>query len=181
MDVRWKNPWFRQVAPDGRHSVRHGRLPRESVRRGHPRTHNKTTGDGSLPERPNWFVPSLGETWLILPVVICLSQRLSHACFSLGTDAQRTRPLVTAFRDRVRLIKSVVILHGTFPNGSSRRRRVGVKLGTATSYGKVRWGIRISMGILRLIREGTFRPQQRPLTERQRTVSGSLWGRERSS
>jgi hypothetical protein len=25
------------------------------------------------------------ETWLILPVVICLSQRLSHACLSINT------------------------------------------------------------------------------------------------
>jgi hypothetical protein len=25
------------------------------------------------------------ETWLILPVVICLSQRLSHACLSIST------------------------------------------------------------------------------------------------
>jgi hypothetical protein len=24
------------------------------------------------------------ETWLILPVVICLSQRLSHACLSIS-------------------------------------------------------------------------------------------------
>ena len=32
------------------------------------------------------FVPSacLSVTWLILPVVICLSQRLSHACASIN-------------------------------------------------------------------------------------------------
>ncbi|KAJ9480705.1 hypothetical protein VN97_g12830 [Penicillium thymicola] len=29
------------------------------------------------------FYP-LGVTWLILPVVICLSQRLSHACLSIS-------------------------------------------------------------------------------------------------
>ena len=26
------------------------------------------------------------DTWLILPVVICLSQRLSHACLSVNTS-----------------------------------------------------------------------------------------------
>ena len=29
--------------------------------------------------------PSKIVTWLILPVVICLSQRLSHACLSIST------------------------------------------------------------------------------------------------
>ena len=33
----------------------------------------------SLPGFMNWIV-----TWLILPVVICLSQRLSHACLSIN-------------------------------------------------------------------------------------------------
>ena len=31
-----------------------------------------------------WSVDSKGVTWLILPVVICLSQRLSHACLSMN-------------------------------------------------------------------------------------------------
>jgi hypothetical protein len=31
-----------------------------------------------------WPFPSNAVTWLILPVVICLSQRLSHACLSIN-------------------------------------------------------------------------------------------------
>jgi len=32
-----------------------------------------------------WGAPVVGiVTWLILPVVICLSQRLSHACLSIN-------------------------------------------------------------------------------------------------
>lgn len=42
-------------------------------------------GPGQCPPPPFWTVP-----WLILPVVICLSQRLSHACLS----ASRTRSRV---------------------------------------------------------------------------------------
>ena len=30
-------------------------------------------------------------TWLILPVVICLSQRLSHACLSTGLNTVKLR------------------------------------------------------------------------------------------
>jgi hypothetical protein len=40
-----------------------------------------------------------GGTWLILPVIICLSQRLSHACLSISIIQ----------RDCGRLIKSVII------------------------------------------------------------------------
>ena len=43
----------------------------------------------SVPPRYGSGVPSVGAlvmivTWLILPVVICLSQRLSHACLSIS-------------------------------------------------------------------------------------------------
>lgn len=31
-----------------------------------------------------WAVSLIDATWLILPVVICLSQRLSHACVSMN-------------------------------------------------------------------------------------------------
>ncbi len=31
------------------------------------------------------------ETWLILPVVICLSQRLSHACLSISSQMVKLR------------------------------------------------------------------------------------------
>ena len=34
--------------------------------------------------RPLWGLPAVIVTWLILPVVICLSQRLSHACLSIN-------------------------------------------------------------------------------------------------
>ena len=33
----------------------------------------------------------LVETWLILPVVICLSQRLSHACLSISQFKAKLR------------------------------------------------------------------------------------------
>ena len=36
----------------------------------------------SVPARPG--VPRKLVIWLILPVVICLSQRLSHACLSIS-------------------------------------------------------------------------------------------------
>jgi hypothetical protein len=36
------------------------------------------------PARPSRGVPGTVVTWLILPVVICLSQRLSHACLSIS-------------------------------------------------------------------------------------------------
>ena len=32
-----------------------------------------------------------GRTWLILPVVICLSQRLSHACLSISFHIAKLR------------------------------------------------------------------------------------------
>ena len=38
---------------------------------------------GSL-RRWRWDRPGTIATWLILPVVICLSQRLSHACLSIS-------------------------------------------------------------------------------------------------
>ena len=53
-------------------------------------------GAVSHPQRGKTLRPSLGDglvkaisplkivTWLILPVVICLSQRLSHACLSIS-------------------------------------------------------------------------------------------------
>ena len=36
-------------------------------------------------------VPCGIVTWLILPVVICLSQRLSHACLSINTSTVKLR------------------------------------------------------------------------------------------
>ena len=45
--------------------------------------------------RPAVLVTAAGraeeDTWLILPVVICLSQRLSHACLSTGFGTAKPR------------------------------------------------------------------------------------------
>ena len=41
-------------------------------------------GSGSIPGCGCGVRPSSRATWLILPVVICLSQRLSHACLSIS-------------------------------------------------------------------------------------------------
>jgi hypothetical protein len=43
-------------------------------------------GLGSLPDPTPKIV-----TWLILPVVICLSQRLSHACLSISNHTVKLR------------------------------------------------------------------------------------------
>ena len=43
------------------------------------RLHEKVIGGGKR------------ETWLILPVVICLSQRLSHACLSISLYTAKLR------------------------------------------------------------------------------------------
>jgi hypothetical protein len=40
-----------------------------------------------LLDKVDYFV----VTWLILPVVICLSQRLSHACLSISTYTVKLR------------------------------------------------------------------------------------------
>ena len=46
---------------------------------------SRTTGKGLSPQPTVGVEPLLlVETWLILPVVICLSQRLSHACLSIS-------------------------------------------------------------------------------------------------
>ena len=45
----------------------------------------RTIVDSVLALRANAASTSLkNATWLILPVVICLSQRLSHACVSMN-------------------------------------------------------------------------------------------------
>ena len=41
-------------------------------------------GVGCFREGAAGGVRSMAATWLILPVVICLSQRLSHACVSMN-------------------------------------------------------------------------------------------------
>ena len=41
-------------------------------------------------EVPEWD-GNFSDTWLILPVVICLSQRLSHACLSTSLNMVKPR------------------------------------------------------------------------------------------
>ena len=42
--------------------------------------------DAALTEKSDGCDVVTTDTWLILPVVICLSQRLSHACLSVNTS-----------------------------------------------------------------------------------------------
>jgi hypothetical protein len=53
------------------------------------------TPSGVCPGRPplaGWRSPRFKiDTWLILPVVICLSQRLSHACLSISNYTVKLR------------------------------------------------------------------------------------------
>ena len=41
------------------------------------------------PQAPMWICYGCVRTWLILPAVICLSQRLSHACLSVSFNMAR--------------------------------------------------------------------------------------------
>ena len=43
------------------------------------------------PARPRAWSSRTVVTWLILPVVICLSQRLSHACLSISLSTVKPR------------------------------------------------------------------------------------------
>jgi hypothetical protein len=50
-----------------------------------------TVGGIRLAEPPGPAGVSTVVTWLILPVVICLSQRLSHACLSISNHTVKLR------------------------------------------------------------------------------------------
>ena len=66
-----------------------------------------------------WAV-STAVTWLILPVVICLSQRLSHACLSISIVQRNCR----------RLIKTVMVylmVHCYLDNRSNSRANTCTK------------------------------------------------------
>ena len=105
--VLWGTQWGHHEWSRGPHPVRRGgrRWPRRHspVRRGGPSpsvNHLLPSPPGvggaplyalgitSLPsggERARGLgPPTVGDIWLILPVVICLSQRLSHACLSIS-------------------------------------------------------------------------------------------------
>ena len=69
---------------------------REPPRRQLPSATGKPPGEGELetPSRSPHPDPPQNRhviTWLILPVVICLSQRLSHACVSTGRSKAKPR------------------------------------------------------------------------------------------
>jgi hypothetical protein len=54
----------------------------------------RVTGDRVLVQPPygaGWPPWRTKVTWLILPVVICLSQRLSHACLSISNCTAKLR------------------------------------------------------------------------------------------
>ncbi len=68
-------------------SLRASRLrPARSTRACAP-PHLGAAGDFTVPARAHSTI----ETWLILPVVIRLSQRLSHACLSISTYTVKLR------------------------------------------------------------------------------------------
>ena len=87
-DHPWGSQWGQQDGPESRVVRRDGRAGR--VLR-HP---FRVLSSGTLApcervsprfRRPWWAPPGVSvATWLILPVVICLSQRLSHACLSIS-------------------------------------------------------------------------------------------------
>ena len=53
---------------------------------------NSVTPRARLPQlRKEKWTAFARETWLILPVVICLSQRLSHACLSISISKAKLR------------------------------------------------------------------------------------------
>ena len=47
-----------------------------------------------LTQLVTFFDSSANRTWLILPVVICLSQRLSHACLSISVSLRNCEWLI---------------------------------------------------------------------------------------
>ena len=57
---------------------------------------------------------SARETWLILPVVICLSQRLSHACLSISVSLRNCEWLIKT------VIVSMSVVYYLDIHGNSR-------------------------------------------------------------
>ena len=96
----------------------------------HARTHSAPHGssDPNTQQLTSKWVWRLGTdpsprsavTWLILPVVICLSQRLSHACLSISIVQRNCR----------RLIKTVMVylmVHCYLDNRSNSRANTCTK------------------------------------------------------
>src|SRR5436190_12429312 len=70
--------------------------PRDAPRAARVRpSRSELSGTGDIPRRPMDGLATLSPeavvTWLILPVVICLSQRLSHACLSISNCTAKLR------------------------------------------------------------------------------------------
>ena len=83
-----------RIGSVGRPSV----CPRATGRatgRSSPSIESELSGTGDIPRRPMDGLATLSSeavvTWLILPVVICLSQRLSHACLSISNYTAKLR------------------------------------------------------------------------------------------
>ena len=98
----------------------------------HARTHSAPRSGAAIQnlknsQRTRRRAPALGRrphvsavTWLILPVVICLSQRLSHACLSISIVQRNCR----------RLIKTVMVylmVHCYLDNRSNSRANTCTK------------------------------------------------------
>ena len=65
------------------------RQGRQSRTLGPSRTHRRVLGGART--APPWATVFPHVTWLILPVVICLFQRLSHACLSIRSRTAKLR------------------------------------------------------------------------------------------
>lgn len=88
-------PWGIQLWQSDGLSANQGLTPAASQRSGDlsRRPYLLTTPTPSLglgPSAPARGPPKI-VTWLILPVVICLSQRLSHACLSISNYTVKLR------------------------------------------------------------------------------------------
>ena len=81
----WAFMGLRQPALEGGGVPSHVPLPRL---RGRP---SKQEGKGDRPPTPMATATHVRPFWLILPVVICLSQRLSHACLSTSLYTVKLR------------------------------------------------------------------------------------------
>lgn len=97
--VKWSKDVAEKTAGFRARTVRHSRVRSVAGRAVHPV--EKENGENAsilLKEAHAWSSRS-GRvrvlcrivTWLILPVVICLSQRLSHACLSISTSTVKLR------------------------------------------------------------------------------------------
>ena len=92
-EVEVPRGWSPRLSPDPVGSRREG--GRGESKWGVPRGPGVPNGTSSESRGLRGFDPVASgpgvATWLILPVVICLSQRLSHACLSTGLSKAKPR------------------------------------------------------------------------------------------